>query len=244
MAGWATINRLALLYDAKDTASFYSGRWNTGTNPDLAFARVGPNSHLLDRRVLEKFPRSQHRPSLITPPRFALSVPSMHGKRWNFRKANLSHYIALTYKFEKTLLLPDLLDVDAAYQDFVSVIKKAAKKTIPGGYRNNYILRGDAECEPLYRTFVQSPKGDNSILAATALLAKLDRKRRDWWYEAVWSIDISHSSRKRKSFLNNLTGTSRHSTRHCPASADAIVSQLFRNERYEAVDRQSTRLVA
>ena len=96
LAGWASINCLALLYNAKNVASFYSGRWNTGTNPDLAFASVGPNSRLPDRRVLEKFPRSQHRPSLITPPRFAMAVPSMPVKRWNFRKAKWSHYIALT----------------------------------------------------------------------------------------------------------------------------------------------------
>ena len=81
------INCLALLYNAKDAASFYSGRWNIGTNPDLAFASVGPNSRLPNRRVLEKFPRSQHRPSLITPPRFAMAVPSMPVKRWNFLKA-------------------------------------------------------------------------------------------------------------------------------------------------------------
>ena len=87
LAGWASINRLALLYNAKDAASFYSGRWNTGTNPDLAFASVGPNSRLPDRRVLEKFPRSQHRPLLITPPRFAMAAPSMPAKRWNFYKA-------------------------------------------------------------------------------------------------------------------------------------------------------------
>ena len=59
LAGWASINCLALLYHAKDTASFYSSHWNTGTNPDLAFANIGPNSRLLDRHVLEKFPRSQ-----------------------------------------------------------------------------------------------------------------------------------------------------------------------------------------
>ena len=93
LAGWASINCLALLYNAKDAASFYSGRWNTGTNPDLAFASVGPNSCLPDRRVLDKFPRSQHRPSHITSPRFALAVPSMPVKRWNFRKAKWSHYI-------------------------------------------------------------------------------------------------------------------------------------------------------
>ena len=60
-------------------------------------------------------------------------------KRWNFRKAKWSHYIALTNKFAKTLLPSDSLDVDAAYQDFCNTIKKAAKKTISRGYRNNYV---------------------------------------------------------------------------------------------------------
>ena len=48
LAGWASIKCLALLYNAKDAASFYSGRWNTGTNLDLAFASVSPNSRLPD----------------------------------------------------------------------------------------------------------------------------------------------------------------------------------------------------
>ena len=191
-----------------DVASFYSGRWNTGTNPDLAFASVGPNSRLLDKRVLKKFPRSQHQPSLITPLRFAMAVPSMPVKQWNFCKAKWSHYIALMNKFAKTLLLPDLLDVDVAYQDFCNIIKKAAKKTIPCRYRNNYILCWDAECESLYKTFLQSSQGDDSSLAATALLTKLDRKQRDRWSKAVQSIDFSHSSQKVWSTLNNLTGRS------------------------------------
>ena len=77
LAGWASINCFALLYNAKDIASFYFSCWNTGTNPDLAFSSVGPNNRLLDRHVLEKFPRSQHRTSLITPPRFGLAMPGM-----------------------------------------------------------------------------------------------------------------------------------------------------------------------
>ena len=165
-------------------------------------------------------------------------------KRWNFCKAKWSHYIALTNKFAKTLLPPNSLGVDAAYQDFCNTIKKAAKQTIPRGYRNNYIPCWDAECESLYKTFLQSPQGDDSSLAATALLAKLDRKRRDRWSEAVRNIDFSHSSRKAWSILNNLTGRSRHSPRHCPVSADAIASQLVRNGKYEAVDRKSSRLVS
>ena len=134
LAGWVSINCLALLCNAKDAASFYFGRWNTDTNPDLAFTSVGPSSRLPDRHVLEKFPRSQHQPSLITPTRFAMAVPSMPVKRWNLCKAKWSHYIALTNIFAKTPLPPDSLDVDAAYQDFCNTIKKAAKKTIPCRY--------------------------------------------------------------------------------------------------------------
>ena len=130
---------------------------------------------------------------------------------------------------------PDSLDVDATYQDFCNTIKKTAKKTIPPGYQSNYIPCWDAECEFLYKTFLHSPKGDDSSLAAIALLAKLDRKRRDRWSEAVRSIDFSHSSQKAWSILNNLTGRSRHSSRYCPVSADAVASQLVRNGKYEAV---------
>ena len=43
--------------------------------------------------------------------------------------------------------------------------------------------------------------------------------------------------------MNNLTGRSRHSPRHSPVSANAIASQLVRNEKYKAVDRKSSRLV-
>ena len=218
--------------------------WNTGTNPDLAFAGVDPDSRLPDRRVLDKFPRSQHRPSLIIPPRLALPVPSMPVKRWNFRKAKWSHYIALTNKLAKTLLPSDSSDVDQAYQDFCNAIYKAAKKSIPRGRRINRIPWWDAECEKLYQTFLRSPEGSDSSRAATALLTRIDRKRRDRWSETVRTIDFTHSSRKAWSTLNNLTGRSRHSPRHCPVSADAIASQLVRNGKYENVDRESSRLIS
>ena len=126
----------------------------------------------------------------------------------------------------------------------VTPLRKQPKRLSHIGYQNNYIPCWDTECESLYKTFFQSPQGDDSSLAATALLAKLDRKRRDRWSEAVRSIGFSHSSRKAWSILNNLTGRSRHSPRHCPVSADAITSQLVRNARYEAVDRKSSRLVS
>ena len=44
--------------------------------------------------------------------------------------------------------------------------------------------------------------------------------------------------------MNNLTGRSRHSSRHCSISADAIASQLVRNGRYEDVNPASSRLIS
>ena len=126
VSAWLTGQALIVLpsYIMPRTLSVFTlATGHTGTNPDLAFASVGQNSHLPGRCVLEKFLRS-HRPLLIRPPRFGMAVPSMPVKQWNFRKAKWSHYIALTNKFAKTLLPPDLLDVDAAYQDFCSTIKQ------------------------------------------------------------------------------------------------------------------------
>ena len=115
---------------AKVASSFYSGRWNTDSNPDLAIASVGPCSRLLDRSVFKKFSNSQHRPSFITPAKFAMSVPSMPVKQWNFHKAKWNHCIALINKLAKTLFPPDSLAVGSACQDFCNIIKKTAKKTI------------------------------------------------------------------------------------------------------------------
>ena len=126
LAGLENINNLALLYNPKDSVSFHSGRWNSSTNPDLTFASADSDRRLPDRRVLEKFPKSQHRPSLITPPRFALPVPSMPVKRWNFRKVKWSSYTAFTNKFAKTLLRRDSPDMDQVNQDFCNIISSAA----------------------------------------------------------------------------------------------------------------------
>ena len=183
---------------------------------------------------LEKFPRSQHRPLPIVPPRLALPVPSKPLKRWNFCKANWSHCNALTNKLAKSLLPPDSPNVDLAYQDCRNVIKTAAKNSIPRSCcQNNHILCWHAECKKLYRTFLQSPEGSDSNGAATALLLTLNKKKcRDLWSEAVQTIDFLHSSRKAWSILNNLTGRSWLSPCHCAALANVIASQLIRNGRY------------
>ena len=106
-----------------------------------------------------------------------------------------SHYITLTNKLARAFPPLGSPDVDQVCQGFCNAISTAAKKCIRRGRRNNRIPFWDAKCENLYQTFLQYPKGYEFSRAATALLARLDRKRRDRWSEAVQNIGFSHSSR-------------------------------------------------
>ena len=55
LTGWASINSLALLYNVKDAAIFYSSCWNTGINSDLTFASIGPYTCLPNKHVSIQF---------------------------------------------------------------------------------------------------------------------------------------------------------------------------------------------
>ena len=101
----------------------------------------------------------------------------------------------------------------------------------------------DAECKNLYQTFLQYPEVHECSRAATALLARLDRKRRDQWSEAVHNIDFSHSNRGARSTFNNLTGWPRQSPCQCSVSPNAIASQLVKNEKYKGANREISQFV-
>jgi len=197
-----------MLYNPKETASFFSRRWNVGTNPDLAFASLGQDSRLADRRVLGTFPRSQHLPSLIMPPRFKVPAHSNPVKRWNFRKADWKRFCLLTGESVKRLPPPDTPDIERAYQDFCESLLSAAKQCIPRVRRKNYVPCWDKECKTLYRSFIRAPVGTASDRATSSLLSRLQQKKQERWEEAVNSIDFSHSSRKAWRTIKKITGRS------------------------------------
>ena len=195
LTDWAANSGLVLLHNPKEAPSFFSGRWNTGINPDLALTSARHNSWQLDKRTLEKFPRSQHRPSLITSPGSVTSVPSERCKRWNFRKPNWKLFRLITNQLAEGLRSPDTGYVDEAYQDFCNTIIAAAKRSIPRDRRKNYRPCWDAECEQLYQTFLRAPQGEATNIAALTLPARRDDKHRERWSEAVNTINFTHTSR-------------------------------------------------
>ena len=144
----------------------------------------------------------------------------------------------LYYSYKQTCQDFSAPDMDQVYQCFCIAISTAAKKCIPRGLRNNRIPCWDAECENLYQTFLQYPEGHKSSRATTALLARLGRIGRDRWCKAVQNISLSHSSWVAWSVLNNLTGRSRQFLRQCSVSANAIASQLAKNDKCEGSNRE------
>ena len=187
-----TSNNLGLLYNLKDTASFFSHRWNVGTNPDLAFASFGQDSRLPDRRVLGNFPRPQRRPSLITQAKFKVPAHSDPVKRWNYCKADSKCFCLLTDESVDILPPPDTPNIGKAYQDICESLLFAVKNCTPRGRRKNYVPCWDKVCETLYLSFTWVPEGTDSDRTPSSLLSRLGQKKQERWEEAVNSIDYSH----------------------------------------------------
>ena len=68
MTDWASSAEAVQLYDPKERPSFFSARWNTYTNPDLALAVGRSCDPKPERRIIYTFPLSHHRPSIIKVP--------------------------------------------------------------------------------------------------------------------------------------------------------------------------------
>ena len=241
LIAWASANNLTLLYDPKEPASFHSQGWNSDTNPDLAFAHTA-DTGIPTRRVLDKFPRSQHRPSLISSPCLAAPIACKPVKRWNFRKASWETCKQMTDVATSQLPPPDTVDTEDAYKVFCRILTNSAKHSIPRGYNKNYIPCWDDECEQLYKEHIDS---GNTVSASTAtsLLNVLDEKRRQRWNETVSSIDFTDSSRKTWQTLNRLTGRSTLQTGKCPVTANSFAAQLVQNGRFPDHNREFTRQV-
>jgi len=59
---WASAEDLTLLFDPKQPHTFNSARWNTTSNPDLAFTKL--EGALPQRLILDPFPKTHQRPEM------------------------------------------------------------------------------------------------------------------------------------------------------------------------------------
>ncbi|KAL7864615.1 hypothetical protein AOLI_G00160350 [Acnodon oligacanthus] len=181
----ASNSKALLLFDPKEPPSFFSARWNSYTNPDLAFAICRSNDLKPERRVLDSFPHSHHQPSIIKVPSLVQPVAGKPVRRWNFRKANWQSFMAEMQRKSAGLLDPEVAEVHVAYVAYCKVILRAAKHNILHGYNKNYILGWDEECSCLLRQHQQASSREEMEATATTLLQKLDDTQRTRWTEDI-----------------------------------------------------------
>jgi len=170
---WASCNDVVLIHDPKQRGTFRSARWKRDYSPDLCWvSTVGGHPLPASCVVLEDFPHSQHRPSII---HIGLTVPfvrSTNKKRWNFRKANWDEFTAAA---EKSIpLIPRHgVPVEEAYSRFNHALLKAAHTAAPRGCCAIYIPCMDEEAKALLEEYETS--GDPDI--ADQLIESLDAAR-------------------------------------------------------------------
>ncbi len=243
---WASSNDLLLVHDTKQRGTFHSARWQRDYSPDLCWisttdGRPQPASSM----VLDDFPHSQHRPSVI---HIGLQLPIIRGvkrRRWNFRKADWARYTLAT---ERSIpLIPvNKISVQESYQRFCGAVQKAAHHSIPRGFRPTYIPCLDEECRVLLKQYEES--GDADI--ADHLIESLDAARRHRWEELTSQMNFTHSSRKSWALIRRLGAAQQPpKSSHPPVSANAVAAHLIQvakaphNKKFERQVRSQGRIL-
>ena len=100
-----------------------------------------------------------------------MALPNTPVKRWNFHKAKWSHYIA------KTLLPPDSLDVDAAYQASVTPLRKQPKRLSHAGIEISIFRVGMQSVNPSVKLSCSLLSGTTQVWLLQLCLPSLTESR-------------------------------------------------------------------
>ena len=238
---WASNNDLNLLYNPKQSKTFHSAIWNTFTNADLTFYSADANNLTPHRtqKISENFPRSQHRPAIITHPSFVEYTPSTPIPRWNFNKA---HWEKFTYECGKMCedLPPPDTDINNAYTALQRKLIGLTKKCILRGFCSPYIPGWDEKCEKLANEHAKANSLDEKRDTANKLLDHINNHRRSKWISTVEEINMKHSIRKPWSTINKLTGKKNISPNPNNISPNAVASCLLKNGKFQQPNKEFT----
>uniref|UniRef100_W5N2X9 Endonuclease/exonuclease/phosphatase domain-containing protein n=1 Tax=Lepisosteus oculatus TaxID=7918 RepID=W5N2X9_LEPOC len=192
---------LTLLFDKKQANTFFSARWQSGTNPDLVFFSP-TNNHMPSPQcsVLSRFPNSQHRPVVTFHPVLVTITPSRPSTRWNFLKVNWTEFTKETSSFLLKLPDPNSTDVNDSYSRFCNMIISTSNNHIP----RTYIPSWDEECTNLASELESATITERAQSIDSALIEYLDNKRKQEWNNTVSEIDMKHSSRRAWQTINRL----------------------------------------
>lgn len=194
---WNEAEGIKLVHDAKQKGTFHSARWNRAYNLDLCFISTERNGASLptQRRVLGDFPNSQHRPVVIEVGYQIQTIKSIPKPRWNFQKAD---WISFTKNIDDSIRW--IPPSSRNYSRFPKLVINSAKKTIPRGFRKEYIPSWNQECETLYTSFKQSSNSND----AKKTLEAIDKQHLFIWIKMAEDTDFNHSSSRAWRLLRRL----------------------------------------
>ena len=224
---WAEGENLSLIHDPKLPASFNSGRWKRGYNPDLIFVS-DTISHLCTKEIGQPIPNTQHRPIICK------IMAAIHPKkvpfkrRFNFQKANWKD-------FAKTLD-ENMISIDPKpenYEFLIKHVKTSARKHIPRGCKEYHIPGLTRELEKQLRTYeklYESNPFDSATIREGEMLSRaISDVKRNKWRDMIKGADMKHSSRKAWSMIIRLNNDPIQTKTSSKITADQIASQLIEN---------------
>ena len=125
------------------------------------------------------------------------------------------------------LLIPvNNISVEESYQRFCGAMQKAARHSIPRGFRPTYTSCLDEDCQYLLKQYEES--GDPDI--ADHLVESLDAARRHHWEELTSKMNFMQTSRKSWALIRRLGAAQQPpKSTHPSVSANAHLIQLLKH---------------
>ncbi|XP_049873462.1 uncharacterized protein LOC126372007 [Pectinophora gossypiella] len=227
---WAETQDLTLIHSIKEPASFNSGRWKRGYNPDLIFVSANVASQCT-KTVSTPIPRTQHRPIMCGIQPVVRPIATPYRRRFNYRKANWEQY--------RNSIDDALLKIPPApqnYDQFMDEVKIRSRKYIPRACRVLYIPGLSRESAALLREYEThyncDPFSEDTIETGERLLTEVSEGRRSRWIDTVTNINMTHNSKKAWTTIRKLTNEAPPPMSPSQVTADQIAHQLLLNGKH------------
>ena len=151
-------------------------------------------------------------------------------RRFNPKKANWEQYA-----YQLDAAVENIPSTAECYDQFVNVLRKVARKSIPRGCRRNYVPGLTSESIQLiekYREIYEDdPFADSTITFGDELMSAISEERRKAWQTLIESTDMTHNSKKAWSTIRKLCDDPCKSKQHCNTTANQVAHQLLLNGR-------------
>jgi hypothetical protein len=158
-------------------------------------------------------------------------------------RADWAEFMAVTERSMPTIPV-NIVSVEESYTRLTGAIMKAAKHSIPRGFRPTYIPCLDEECQDLLRQYDES--GDPDV--TDHLIESLDAARQHRWEETTNQMDFTRSSRKSWALIRRLGAAQNPPKKNHPlVRANAVAAHLIRvakapgNKKFEHHSRDQRR---